>query len=61
MTPTTLNRIGWIAASLGLTTALVGCKDVQGDADTSSPGAVSSTEGYLESSNGLNGLNTGGE
>ena len=31
----TLRRIGWIGASLGLTTALVGCNDMQADSSTS--------------------------
>jgi hypothetical protein len=53
----TLRRIGWVGASLGLTSVLVGCNDVQSDTEVSG-GAP--TSGYLDESNGItdvNGLN----
>jgi hypothetical protein len=54
----TLRRIGWIGASLGLTSALVGCQQLQSDS-TSNNGndGVSNTSGYLEASNGLTDMN----
>ncbi|HTA19261.1 MAG TPA: hypothetical protein VK989_08210, partial [Polyangia bacterium] len=55
-----LRRIGWIGASLGLTTALVGCTNSLSDSDTTSsagPGAASTSAGYLSSENGLNSIN----
>src|SRR4029079_11416670 len=54
----TLRRIGWVGASLGLTTALVGCADVQSDADTTiTGGGDSTTVGYLSADNGLSAIN----
>src|SRR5260370_18636530 len=61
MTSLTLRRIGWIGASLGLTSVLVGCNDVQSSAPTGDVGSSttgsSTTQNDLDSINGLNGLN----
>jgi hypothetical protein len=61
MDRTTLRRIGWVSASLGITTALVGCNDVKSTTDVSEGStAAAPTTSYLASSNGLadmNGLN----
>ena len=49
----TLRRIGWIGATMGLTTALVGCGDVQSDADTSEAGGSTSSSGFFTSTPAL--------
>jgi hypothetical protein len=51
----TLRRIGWIGASLGLTSLLVGCKDMPADS-TDVAGSTSSSN-YITDDNGLQGLN----
>jgi hypothetical protein len=50
----TMRRIGWIGASMGLTSALVGCNSIPTDADTTGGNA---SVGYIDGSNGLSGLN----
>src|SRR5689334_388834 len=57
----TLRRIGWVGVSLGLTTALVGCNDVQSGEKSAEHGySTSSSAENLDMTNGLgavNGLN----
>jgi F5/8 type C domain len=53
----TLRRIGWVGASLGLTSVLVGCNDVNSDAGQNVAGGGSETQGYLDSTNGLSAIN----
>jgi hypothetical protein len=56
----TLRRIGWIGASLGLTSVLVGCQSLPSGADPSTPdvsGGSTTQSGYLDSENGLGSLN----
>src|SRR6266404_9513223 len=60
MTSLTLRRIGWIGASLGLTSVLVGCNQMSGaptgDVESASPGS-STNQSDLNSVNGLNSAN----
>ena len=55
----TLRRIGWVGASLGLTSVLVGCNpDIQADSEASeASGGVDHSSAYAESSNGLTTMN----
>ena len=53
----TLRRIGWIGASLGLTSLLVGCTDAQSDVQSAFGGEDTGSTGYLEAENGLNVIN----
>ncbi|MDB4982216.1 MAG: hypothetical protein JWM82_2968, partial [Myxococcales bacterium] len=57
----TLRRIGWVGASLGLTSVLVGCNDMPSDAGAAgtddSVATTSAAQGYLDTANGLNGIN----
>src|SRR6267154_2348562 len=55
MTSLTLRRIGWIGASLGLTSVLVGCNDMQSSAPTGDVGG--STTGSSTAQNDLNTVN----
>jgi hypothetical protein len=56
----TVRRVGWVGASLGLTSVLVGCQGLPADATNSTDEGNTSTDSYLEAANGLtdmNGLN----
>ena len=56
----TLRRIGWVGASLGLTSVLVGCGNMQSDTEENMTGDGWVSPAYIEASNGLadlNGLN----
>jgi hypothetical protein len=54
MVKLTLKRIGWIGASVGLTTALVGCNDMKADGATAATGAAPSVGENIVTTNGLN-------
>jgi hypothetical protein len=53
----TLRRIGWVGASLGLTSVLVGCGNMQADGEENMSGDGWATSSYVEAANGLIGLN----
>jgi hypothetical protein len=54
----TLRRIGWIGASLGLTSALVGCNELQSSSSTAGlDQGTSMSTGFVDGENGLASLN----